>query len=223
MLENPPAWLPGDDRLRRFLGDSALYPFYRLKLTGYVSSLLPPGPCSILDVGAGDGSLGLVFQTFRPGTTVFGIEVALRAATRQGVRMVRFDGRSIPFLDGSFDVSLVSNVLHHASDPAALLGEVRRVTRKRIIVKDHLSAGRLDDLKLAALDVLGNLRLGAQVAAVYLTRQRWDELFASLPGVRVSTFEHLPFRRGLLELFFSSSLEVIFALDIDRRGTAPTA
>src|SRR2546422_10636355 len=126
MLENPPAWLPGDDRLRRFLGDSALYPFYRLKLTGYVSSLLPPGPCSILDVGAGDGSLGLVFQTFRPDTTVFGIEVALRAATRQGVRMVRFDGRSIPFLDGSFDVSLVSNVLHHASDPAALLREVRR-------------------------------------------------------------------------------------------------
>ena len=127
-----------------------------------------------MTVDGGENFLGLVGDALA------------RAATRQGVRMVRFDGRSIPFLDGSFDVSLVSNVLHHASDPAALLREVRRVTRKRIIVKDHLSAGRLDDLKLAALDVLGNLRLGAQVAAVYLTRQRWDELFASLPGVRVA-------------------------------------
>ena len=84
MLEDPPAWLPSDERLRRFLGDSALYPFYRLKLTEYVSRLLPQGPCSILDVGAGDGSLGLVFQTFRPATRVVGIEVALRAATRPG-------------------------------------------------------------------------------------------------------------------------------------------
>src|SRR6266478_3404998 len=115
MLENPPAWLPGDDRLRRFLGDSALYPFYRLKLTGYVSSLLPEGPCSILDVGAGDGSLGLTFQTFRPRTKVVGIEVAVRAATRPDAVMVRFDGKSIPFTSGSFDVALVSNVLHHAS------------------------------------------------------------------------------------------------------------
>jgi len=223
MLESPPPWLPDDGRLRRLLGDSALYPFYRLKLTEYVSRLLPPGPCSILDIGAGDGSLGLVFQTFRPATRVVGIEVALRAATRAGVPMVRFDGRSIPFADESFDVSLVSNVLHHASDPGALLREARRVTRKRIIVKDHLSEGRLDDLKLAALDVMGNLRLGAQVSAVYLTRQRWNELFASLPGVRVSTFERLPFRRGLLELLFSNGLEVIFALDIESRRLASTA
>ena len=223
MLKDPPAWLPSDDRLRRFLGDSALYPFYRLKLTEYLSRLLPQGPCSILDVGAGDGSLGLVFQTFRPATHVVGIEVTLRAATRPGAQMVRFDGRSIPFADESFDVSLVSNVIHHASDPGALLRETRRVTRKRIIVKDHLSGGRLDDLKLAALDVMGNLRLGAQVAAVYLTRQRWNDLFASLPGVRVSTFERLPFRRGLLEVFFSNSLEVIFTLDIDSRRQAARA
>ena len=223
MLDLRPAWLPGDDQLRRFFGSSALYPFYRLKLTEYVGRLLPEGPCSILDVGAGDGSLGLLFERFRPGTTVVGIEVALRAATRSGARMVRFDGLSVPFADGSFDVALVSNVLHHASDPSALMREVRRVTRKRIIVKDHLSTGRLDDLKLAALDVMGNLRLGAQVRAVYLSQERWDELFRSLPGVRVSSFDGMPFRRGLLERLFSNRLEVMFALDIDGGARASTA
>jgi SAM-dependent methyltransferase len=214
MLPDRPSWLPGDEELRRFYGNAALYPFYRLRLTEYVGRLLPDGPCALLDVGAGDGSLGLAFQTFRPQTTMVGLEVAVRTATRPGARILPFDGRAIPFTDGSFDVALLSNVLHHASDADALMREVRRVTRKRIIVKDHLSSGRIDDLKLAALDVMGNLRLGAQVGAIYLSQERWAELFGSLPSVRVSTFRNLPFRRGLLELFFSNDLEVIFALDV---------
>lgn len=218
MLGDRPGWLPPDDRLRRFFGNSALYPFYRLKLTEYISRLLPDGPCSILDVGAGDGSLGLTFATYRPHTAVTGIEVAVRKATREGARMVRFDGQAIPFADRSFDVALVSNVLHHASDPDALMREAWRVTRRRIIVKDHLSAGRVDDWKLAALDVMGNLRLGAQVRATYLSRDRWDGLFRSLPGTRVTSFDRLSFRRGLMERLFPNRLEVMFA--IDRSATA---
>jgi SAM-dependent methyltransferase len=213
MLRDRPAWLPSDDALRRFYGTAALYPFYRLRLTEYISRLLPEGPCRILDVGAGDGSLGLTFQTFRPSTSVVGIEVAVRKATREGARLVRFDGRRIPFRDRSFDVALLSNVLHHAADADGLLGEVWRVTRKRVIVKDHLSTGRVDDVKLAALDVLGNLRLGAQVGAVYLSQDRWGELFRSLPGARVSTLEGLAFRRGLLERLFSNKLEIMFTVD----------
>ena len=50
--------------------------------------------------------------------------------------------------------------------------------------------------------------------AVYLSQQRWDELFRSLPDVRVSTFDRLPFRRGVLELVFPNRLEVMFALDV---------
>jgi SAM-dependent methyltransferase len=214
VLGDRPGWLPPDDRLRRFFGNSALYPFYRLKLTEYISRLLPDGPCAMLDVGAGDGSLALTFQTFRPRTTAVGIEVAIRAARRAGVPMVQFDGLAIPFAEASFDVALVSNVLHHASDPAILMREVRRVTRRRIIVKDHLSESRVDELKLAALDVMGNLRLGAQVSATYLSQRRWDELFGSLPGVRVTAVRGLPFRRGLMEALFTSGLEVIFALDV---------
>jgi len=218
MLPDRPGWLPADEELRRFYGNSALYPFYRLRLTEYVGRLLPDGPCAILDVGAGDGSLGLALQTYRPRTRVVGVELSLREAAREGVAMVRFDGRAIPFADASFDVALVSNVLHHAADPDALMREARRVTRRRIIVKDHLSKGRLDDLKLGALDVMGNLRLGAQVSAVYLSMERWDRMFRLLPGVQVTAFRQLPFRRGLLARLFPNALEVMFSLDLDARA-----
>ena len=221
MLPDRPDWLPDDERMRRFFGDSAFYPWYRLRLAEYVARLLPRDqPCSVLDVGAGDGSLGLALATYRPRTRVVGIEVALRKATRQGVRMVRFDGQALPFRDRSFDVALVSNVLHHASDPEALMAEIWRVTGRRIVIKDHLSRGQLDDLKLAALDVLGNLRFGAQVRASYLSRDRWERLFRSLPQASVTRFEGLPFRRGLLERLFSNQLEVMFAVDRAAAGAS---
>ena len=71
-----PSWLPADRELRAFLGDSALYPFYRLRLVEYIARLLPfRGPCHVLDVGAGDGSLGTLFERFRPRTSVIGVEV----------------------------------------------------------------------------------------------------------------------------------------------------
>jgi SAM-dependent methyltransferase len=207
--------MPDEAELRRFLGSSALYPYYRLRLFEYIARLLPPsGPCLVLDIGAGDGSLGAAVERFRPGTRVLGLEVAIRCATRPGFRIARFDGRHVPLEDRSVDVSILSNVLHHAADPRTLLREVWRVTRSRVIVKDHLSRGKLDDWRLAALDVLGNLRFGAQVDATYLGWREWDDLFGALPGVRVQRYPDLSFRRGLLERIFSNELELMFALDV---------
>lgn len=215
MLAERPAWLPGERELQAFYGKTALYPYYRIKLTEYLARLLPEsGPCSIVDVGAGDGSLGAVFQTYRPDTTVIGLEVSVRAATRAGFKMVAFDGRQIPFPDASFDVTVISNVLHHAANPLALLLEARRVTRRRVVIKDHLTTGKVDDIKLALLDVMGNLRLGAQVSATYLSRQRWQEMFAALPNAKADWYEDLSFRRGLMAKLFPNGLEVIFSLEL---------
>lgn len=212
-LPPPPAWLPRPEELGRFFGGSALYPFYRLKLFEYIGRLLPAeGPCSVLDIGAGDGSLGAALEVFRPCTRVFGLEVSVRAATRPGFRLARFDGRALPLADGTVDVALLSNVLHHAANPLALLLEARRVAR-RTIVKDHLARGKIDRLKLTALDVLGNLRLGAQVSATYLAQDAWDGLFRALPRTHVAAHHGLAFRRGPLERIFENGLEVIFALD----------
>jgi SAM-dependent methyltransferase len=45
-----------------------------------------------------------------------------------------FDGEHVPFASGTFDVTLLAYVLHHAPDPLALLREASRVSRRAVIV-----------------------------------------------------------------------------------------
>ena len=48
----------------------------------------------------------------------------------------RFDGRSLPFAKGSFDVTVCCYVMHHLTPQHAkeLLGEMIRVTRRSIVL-----------------------------------------------------------------------------------------
>lgn len=57
--------------------------------------------------------------------------LATAAASNPDVRYRHFDGITLPFEDGAFDVSFVINVLHHVEPDARapLVEEMRRVTR----------------------------------------------------------------------------------------------
>jgi SAM-dependent methyltransferase len=213
-LLSRPSWLPEADALRNFYGETSAYPYYRLQVTDYISRLLPAGSLKIIDVGSGDGYLGAVLQTFRPNTTVVGVETHRRELTRPGFEPVLYDGRSIPFGDRAFDVAIVTNVLHHADDQLAVLAETCRVTRSRVIVKDHLARHFLDRWKIALLDIAGNRRFGADTHGDYLDRAQWGQMFAQLPNVKVTWYMGLSFRTGLFELAFPDELEVMFALDL---------
>jgi SAM-dependent methyltransferase len=199
---------------------TSAYPYYRLQVTDYIARLLPPvdsseRPLEIIDVGSGDGYLGAVLQTYRPGTRVTGAETHVRALTRPGFEPVVFDGRHLPFGHCTFDVAILSNVLHHADDQVALFVETCRVTRRRVIVKDHLARRALDRWKLAILDVAGNRRFGADTQGEYLDRKQWSAMFSQEPSAKVTWYEGLSFRRGALALAFGNELEVIFAIDLD--------
>jgi len=218
-LPSRPSWLPSPEALRDFYGATSAYPYYRLQVTDYIGRLLPPpdssgAPLRVIDVGSGDGYLGAVMQTFRPGTHVTGVETQVRALTRPGFEPVVFDGLHLPFADQSFDVAILSNVLHHADDQPALFTETCRVTRSRVIIKDHLARHLLDRWKLAALDIAGNRRFGADTQGDYLDRSQWSAMFARVPAARVTWYEGLSFRTGPLELAFGNELEVIFAVDL---------
>jgi ubiquinone/menaquinone biosynthesis C-methylase UbiE len=63
----------------------------------------------------------------------------------QKAPVVLYDGTRIPFPDQSFDVAILVTMLHHVPDPAALLKEVQRVTRQKVVVVEdlyHHAAGR---------------------------------------------------------------------------------
>ena len=214
-----PEWLPTPGALRDFYGATSAYPYYRLQVTDYIGRLLPPSdpasaPLTVIDVGSGDGYLGAVMQTFRPGTRVTGVETHVRALTRPGFEPVVYDGRHLPFADGSFDVAILSNVLHHADDQVALFAETCRVTHSRVIIKDHWARHAFDRWKLAALDIAGNRRFGADTQGDYLDRSQWNAMFAAVSSARVTWYEDLSFRTGPLELAFGNELEVLFAVDL---------
>ena len=106
--------------------------------------LLPP--LDVADIGCGEGYLTL--ETARWARTVVGIdrsdEVLERAkslATRRHVDNVEWkkgDLSRLPLRDESVDVAMLSQALHHASDPERALAETARVLRPggRLLILD---------------------------------------------------------------------------------------
>jgi len=114
---------------------------------------------SLIDVGTGAGDIpvSLLADWQRRGrrlsvTAVDDREEVVAAARATDPRLDGLarltlavaDGRALPFPDAAFDVAHASLVLHHldAVDAAAFLRELRRVSRRGVIVND-LARGRL--------------------------------------------------------------------------------
>ena len=106
--------------------------------------LLPP--LDVADIGCGEGYLTL--ETARWARTVVGIDrsgdVLKRAkalATRRQVKNVEWkkgDLARLPLRDGSVDVAMLSQSLHHATDPGRTIAETARILRPggRLLVLD---------------------------------------------------------------------------------------
>jgi SAM-dependent methyltransferase len=101
-------------------------------------------PTKILDVGCGDGALLSELRHRRFGQTLEGVEIteaAVRiAGDRAEIDSVRwYDGACLELPDGAFDLGIVSHVLEHVPDPAALLAEVGRAC-KAVVMEVPLEA-----------------------------------------------------------------------------------
>jgi SAM-dependent methyltransferase len=82
----------------------------------------------VLDVGCGE----MPFRGMLPADASYvGIDVPIADdfGMDRNPEIESFDGRVIPFSDGSFDCVLCTEVLEHAEDPVFLVGEMMRVLR----------------------------------------------------------------------------------------------
>jgi SAM-dependent methyltransferase len=171
--------------------------------------LIPPGS-RILDVGCGDGALAAGLVASRPDLQLEGIDVVPREESRIPVTL--FDGQRIPFPDASFDGLLFVDVVHHASDPAALFAEGVRVARDWILIKDHLREGLLAGATLRFMDRVGNSRFGVPLPYAYWTRARWERAFEEHGLERRSFRDRLGLYPFPLGLVFDRSLHFVALL-----------
>jgi SAM-dependent methyltransferase len=85
----------------------------------------------ILEIGCGEGAN--LHHLRARGAIRFGVDFS-RAKTAFAhhateAHTVTADAARLPFADASFDAVLIRDVLHHVDNPAAVLGEARRVLR----------------------------------------------------------------------------------------------
>lgn len=154
-----------------------------------IERLLPREVESLADVGCGDGSIGAALIARRGGLRYEGFELMARPAAR--VPVTTFDGRTLPLPDRAVDAVLFVDVLHHASDPGALLSEAARVSRRWVLVKDHLADRLGARPTLAFMDWVGNRPHGVAMRGEYWTRSRWDEAWRAAGLTPVASVHRL--------------------------------
>jgi SAM-dependent methyltransferase len=169
-----------------------------------------PRDATVLDIGCGDGLLDEEVLRRRSDLSIRGIETQPR--NDSPIPVEAFDGRTIPLADRSFDAVLLVDVLHHACDPMILLGEAARVSRRRIIIKDHLRQGLLAGPTLRFMDRVGNARHGVPLPHNYWSPLEWCAAFERL-NLRVDTlYESLGLYPWPLGMLFDRSLHFLASL-----------
>jgi SAM-dependent methyltransferase len=129
----------------------------------------------VLDVGTGRGDMPLAFAERGWRTTGLDINPDVLLVARQEtaaqalVEIVAGDGRSLPFDDDSFDVAHSSLFIHHfePAEAVAVLGELRRVARRGVVV---------NDLRRGLMPLLAT---GASALAFGRSRVTWTDGVAS--------------------------------------------
>ncbi len=121
-------------------------------------------PSATLEVGCGDGALLAELARRGFGGRLAGVEIAEApvaiARRRPEIAAVeRYDGSRLPAADGAYELGILSHVLEHVVEPAALLAETARACRAVVVevpLEDNLSARRAS--RRATAQAVGHLQ-----------------------------------------------------------------
>lgn len=183
--------------LRLFLERFSL-PIYKKRKAKYIASLCDNNS-RILDVGCDDGSTAEIIMKLNPSLKIVGIDVQSHRPSK--IPKVIYDGKRIPFPDDSFDIVMVLDVLHHAEDIPLLLKEINRVSKKYIIIKDHIAYSVFSRFLLAFNDYIANAPRGIESVFNYPSLPRWDSYFNELNLKMVQGPQNLKFGFGINERY----------------------
>jgi len=138
----------------------------------------------VLDLGAGDGKLAARLSR-KSDSRFVGCDVVLQPEPE--IEIVAYDGITLPFADNSFDCVLMVDMLHHLVGQDLLLQEAKRVSRGKILIKDHYWESRFDWATLVFMDYIGNVPFGIDLPCRYLRKEEWLEKFDCLGSKIIKT------------------------------------
>lgn len=97
-------------------------------------------PITVLEVGAGDGSILHYLNEYNFGKELYALEIAqsgvdkIKALNIEKLKEVQtFDGYQIPYPDDSFDLIILAHVLEHVEHERVLIRELKRVAKYIVI------------------------------------------------------------------------------------------
>lgn len=136
-----------------------------------------PDAENALDVGCGSGHLAKEMMQKLGAVDIQGVDVSIHENT--AIPVSSYDGNRLPFEDQSWDVAMAIDVLHHCDDPVKTIRELCRVSRRYIVIKDHISENRLDATILRFMDWFGNRGYGTALPYNFLSSADWSRAFNS--------------------------------------------
>jgi ubiquinone/menaquinone biosynthesis C-methylase UbiE len=170
-----------------------------LHTVSLVASHLQPG-ASVLDVGCGEGHV-LAELRARGAGEVFGVDIVDLRRDR-ALPFGLYDGTTLPFVDGRFDLVMLNFVLHHVPDgrKRALLREALRVSRGTVFVVEDTPATPLDRLFSQRHGEAYRKRIKSHAPYGFLTTGEWRWLFRGM-GLEPEIRRLSRFCRSILQPF----------------------
>jgi Methyltransferase domain len=180
-------------------------------------------PATLVEIGCGDGALLEELGRRGLAPVLDGFELSAPAAalargrTIPGARRIEaYDGAHVPAPDGAYDLAVLSHVLEHVPEPAAMLVEAARLARW-VLVEVPLEANRsaARPAKRAEARRIGHLQafdrgaIDALLAGAGLERRAelsdplpysHHAFFAATPGQRARAAAKTAVRRALWRL-----------------------
>lgn len=151
------------------------------------------GRLSLVDLGAGDGSLGKTLSAWARTQgwewSFTNVDLCPPGLDQSGVRHVTANVTALPFADGEFDVAIATTMTHHLNTDAAVIRhfqEAGRVARRAVLICDM----QRNPLFLAGL-WLTLIAVGAP------GEFRRDGVLSVRRGWRVPEWRHLADQAGL--------------------------
>jgi ubiquinone/menaquinone biosynthesis C-methylase UbiE len=95
---------------------------------------------SIIEVGAGEGSVLKELSTRRFADELYAIDISESGVKRIQEKQIEslkecntYDGYTIPYADNQFDVAILTHVVEHLENPRALIYEASRVSKRLFV------------------------------------------------------------------------------------------